>query len=82
MTESRRLILRDWNQQDIPSLVDGLNDLEVSKWLAMVPYPYTEQDARNFIQHCSQLSDGYEFAIVRKLDNGLIFFLIQYYKNR
>lgn len=72
MIESRRLILRDWNQQDIPSLVDGLNDLEVSKWLAMVPFPYTEQDARNFIQHCSQLSDGYEFAIVRKLDNCII----------
>ncbi len=72
MIESKRLILRDWNQQDIQSLVDGLNDLDVSRWLAMVPYPYTEQHAKNFIRYCSQLSDGYEFAVVRKLDNRVI----------
>ena len=44
--ESKRLILRNWEDGDVKDIVDGLNNLEVSKWMAGVPFPYTENDAR------------------------------------
>jgi RimJ/RimL family protein N-acetyltransferase len=37
--ETARLVLREWGPADVPDLVDGLNNLSVTKWLAFVPYP-------------------------------------------
>ena len=48
--ESKRLILRNWEDGDVNDIVEGLNNIEVAKWMAGVPYPYTENDARNFIE--------------------------------
>src|SRR5688500_18788275 len=39
--ETARLVLRDWTPADLPDLIEGLNDLSVSRWLAFVPHPYT-----------------------------------------
>lgn len=64
-----RLVLRDWTQADIPDLIEGLNDLRVSRWLAFVPHPYTNADAERWLAYCSQLPERgadreqYEFAI-------------------
>ncbi len=64
-----RLVLRDWAPSDIPDLIEGLNDLSVSQWLAFVPHPYTSADAERWLAYCAQLLDkgpdreNYEFAI-------------------
>ena len=64
-----RLIVRDWTPADIPDLIEGLNDLSVSRWLAFVPHPYTSADAEQWLRYCTQLSEkgpdreNYEFAI-------------------
>jgi RimJ/RimL family protein N-acetyltransferase len=64
-----RLLLRDWRPGDLPDLVEGLNDLRVSRWLASVPHPYTNADAERWLAFCAQLADKgfdreqYEFAI-------------------
>jgi RimJ/RimL family protein N-acetyltransferase len=64
-----RLVLRDWTPADIPDLIEGLNDLSVSRWLAFVPHPYTSADAERWLTYCTQLLDkcsereNYEFAI-------------------
>jgi len=50
--ETKRLILREWNKKDVNDSVQGLNNLEVSKWLALVPYPYTNKDAEKWINYC------------------------------
>lgn len=68
---SARLILRAWNNSDINDLVEGLNNIEVSKWLAFVPYPYTKEDAKKFIEYATK-SNNYEFAIVLKEENKVI----------
>lgn len=68
---SERLILRAWNDSDINDLVEGLNNIEVSKWLAFVPYPYTKEDAKKFIEYAKE-SNNYEFAIVLKKENKVI----------
>ena len=55
---SKRIILRDWKDEDIIDLQNGLNNINVSKWLASVPYPYTKQDAESFIAFSKQVGEN------------------------
>ena len=34
--ETERLVLREWNEYDIGDLIEGLNKIEVTKWLVFV----------------------------------------------
>ena len=34
--ESKRLILRNWEDSDVKDIVEGLNNIEVSKWMAVL----------------------------------------------
>lgn len=76
--ETARLLLREWQAADIPDLVDGLNNLDIARWLALVPHPYTELHAERWIEHCASESregssrSNYEFAIVLKSENKVI----------
>lgn len=76
--ETPRLLLRAWSQEDIPDLIEGLNDVHVSRWLAFVPHPYTQAAAESWITHCEQLSkqgrdsSDYEFAIELKTEHKVI----------
>lgn len=45
-----RLELRHLTNQDIDALARGVGNYDVSRWLAVVPYPYTGDDAQAFIQ--------------------------------
>lgn len=70
--ESERLILRSWKWEDIDDLVEGLNNLNVSKYLAYVPFPYTIDDAKKFLESAKlSNSKNLEFAIVLK-ENGKV----------
>lgn len=60
---TKRLTIRPWAEKDIADIVEGLNDFEVSKWLALVPHPYTIADAHDWVKHCQALTDGYEWAM-------------------
>ena len=72
--ESKRLILRNWEDGDIKDIVDGLNNLEVAKWMAGVPFSYTEDDARNFIERTKSNDENVKIAlaIVLKENNKVI----------
>lgn len=76
--ETQRLILREWGRRDVMDLVEGLNHIEVSKWLAFVPYPYTTSDAEKWIQYCvdttqkGEARNSYEFAIELKSEQKVI----------
>lgn len=74
--ETDRLILREWTLDDIDDLVEGLNNIEVSKWLGAIPYPYTKKDAEEWIKFCIQSAengeDSYYFAIELKENNKVI----------
>ena len=69
--ETDRLILRQWKLEDVSDVVEGLNNLNVSRWLAQVPFPYTEEDAKRFITKSIE-NDLYNFAIVLKEENKVI----------
>lgn len=76
--ETNRLILREWRVDDRADLIEGLNDLAVSQWLAYVPYPYTESDAEQWLKYCAAESlkgiarASYEFAIELKAEGKAI----------
>ncbi len=69
--ETDRLILRKWKLEDVDDIVDGLNNLNVTKWLSQVPFPYTKEDAKSFINKSID-NDLYNFAIVLKEENKVI----------
>ena len=69
--ETDRLILRQWNMNDIADTVEGLKNINVTKWLAGAPYPYTEKDAEDFVKKTID-NNLYNFAIVLKSENKVI----------
>lgn len=72
--DSKRLILRSWEDRDIADLVEGLNNINVAKWMAGVPYPYTQNDAKNFIERARNNDENVKIslAIVLKENNKVI----------
>ena len=72
--ESKRIILRSWKDDDISDLVEGLNNIEVSKWMAGVPFPYTVLDAKQFIERAKNIDENSKIylAIVLKENNKVI----------
>ena len=72
--DSKRLILRSYEDGDISDLVEGLNNIEVAKWMAGVPFPYTEKDAKDFIERTKNNDENskIELAIVLKENNELV----------
>ncbi len=69
--ETDRLILRQYKLSDSDDIVEGLNNLNVSKWMAFVPYPYTKQDAIKYITNSIE-KNLYNFAIILKKENKVI----------
>ena len=46
------VVLRPWRLDDVPAVTAACQDREIARWLAFVPEPYTEEDARFYIQDC------------------------------
>ena len=69
--ETDRLILRQFKIEDADDLVEELNNINITKWMSHTPYPYTKQDALDYIN--KSLNDKlYNFAIVLKENNKVI----------
>lgn len=72
--KTERLILRELEEKDNKKLVELVDDLEISQYLLVVPYPYTLNDANWFVNHCKEESSkdprtSYELGICDKEDN-------------
>jgi len=75
--ETKRLILRGLKKTDLGSLVENINNKKVSKWLLVVPYPYTKKDAINWMNDCAKKwkrkdQVGYPFGIELKEEKNII----------
>ncbi len=73
--EGKRIILRSWTNEDIGDLTEGLNNINVSRWLSTVPYPYTKSHAESFIfyaNHIAEAKGDILLAIVLKENNKVI----------
>ena len=74
--ETGRLILKEYKIEDIDNVVEGLNNINVSKWLADVPFPYTREDTKEFITYAlNNKINSYNFAIVLKSEKKVKFFI-------
>ena len=70
--ETERLILREWNLNDIDDMVEGLNNFNIAKNLT-TPFPYDKECAKNFIEkHLKHNEFDYTFAIELKEENKVI----------
>ncbi|MBW2995322.1 GNAT family N-acetyltransferase, partial [Candidatus Woesearchaeota archaeon] len=74
---TKRLILRDLEKKDLESLVKNVNNLNVSKYLSVVPYPYKKKDGEWFINHARGKAKqkprvDYDFGIALKEENKII----------
>ncbi len=73
--ETERLILRALHKDDATKLSKLANVKDVSRFLTSLPYPYSIEDAKEFIKRSKS---GYktgkqiEFAIIKKSSNKLI----------
>ena len=60
--ETERLRLRPYELSDIPALAPLIGVREVAANVLRVPHPYTEQDARTFINSCKESREA-AFAV-------------------
>ena len=67
---SRRLILRQYKKNDKESLIELLNDKEVSRWTERIPFPYTEKHADWWINNKPE--NDYVYAIVKNDNHSLV----------
>lgn len=69
--QTKRLKLREFDKDDIEGLVEVLDNINITKYLAVVPHPYDKEDAKGFIDKCKKRAEkeprlGYNFAIENK----------------
>ncbi len=69
--ETERLILREAELSDVKELVENLNNIKISGWIATMPYPYEEKDAKWWLDENEKKKKAnprrdYHFRIVLK----------------
>ena len=75
--ETDRLVLRQMTEKDVKDIVRNINNLNVSRWLAVVPYPYCKKDAINWIKKGKEYAkqkprSKYPFGIELKEEGKII----------
>ena len=75
--KTRRLILRPLKDSDAEDIVRGVGNLEVSKWLLVVPHPYSLEDAKTWIisnkkKWKDKNRDSYSYGIELKKEHRII----------
>ncbi len=70
MLPDMNIELRPFNLDDAASVASLVGDKEVSKWTSNIPFPYTEQDAIDWISYSNSKSLGKPNAV--QLDGRLV----------
>jgi RimJ/RimL family protein N-acetyltransferase len=68
---TERLVLRPVAQADLDAIVAGIGDLDVSRMLARVPYPYGRRDAESFFAATREAA-GRNIALTILDDGGVV----------
>jgi RimJ/RimL family protein N-acetyltransferase len=67
------LVLRPWRIEDAPAVAAACRDPEIPRWIPFVPSPYTDEDARTYVQGCIDAPEGrYPFAVTSSEDGRLL----------
>ena len=70
--ETVRLILRPYREEDVSELVPLIGAREVAATTLRIPYPYTEQIAREFIATTQHDAENVRQAVTLRSDGRLI----------
>ena len=75
--KTKRLVLRELKESDAQDIADNVNNVNVSKYLLVVPYPYSLKDAKDFIEHSVSVAKEnprteYNFGITLKTEGKVI----------
>lgn len=54
--KTKRLLIKELKNKDDKDLVENANDISVSRYLSIVPFPYKKKDAKWFINYCKKES--------------------------
>ena len=57
------LVLREWIEDDVPALVAACNDAEITRWIPVIPSPYTDADAIAFVRGEVPGAPEHSFAV-------------------
>jgi len=68
---SSRLLLKKPGPDDVEALVEQIGDWEVAKWLAKVPYPYTQDDANDWLTSGLQSELSFNTYLDERLIGGV-----------
>jgi len=71
--KTKRFILRPYRKEDRKDLVESVNDKVVSRYMAVIPYPYGLKDADKFLKKAVQIEKdkiGFAIEIEGKLCGG------------
>lgn len=69
---TERLILRPQREDDVDAIIAGLNDYEVTRYLTVVPFPYTEADAREWVERQTPAIPGEAHFAIELPGEGMI----------
>jgi RimJ/RimL family protein N-acetyltransferase len=64
------VVLRPWRIEDVPAVTAACQDPEIVRWLALVPQPYTEADARFYVQDCIDAPEERKPFAITDADSG------------
>jgi RimJ/RimL family protein N-acetyltransferase len=71
--ETKRLLLRPAQEKDAKGLAEGLNNKGMNKFVLGIPYPYTEENAKQYIKYASKTHENKEiFFIELKKEKKII----------
>jgi RimJ/RimL family protein N-acetyltransferase len=66
------IVLRPWRIEDVPAVTAACQDPEIARWLAFVPEPYTEADARFYVQDCIDAPDERKPFAITEAETGAV----------
>ena len=73
--ETARLILRPYKRADLPSIPPLIGDWEVARWLSRAPFPYTDQDARDWLGIARRIRwwrRGLPYVVTKREDGAVM----------
>ncbi len=70
MIETHRLILRPMRADDLDTLTSALNNFNVSRNTARIPFPYERKDAEAFFAMAGERSPGTLRLVITRKDGG------------
>jgi len=73
LLRTERLILRPPAEGDLGAMVTGLNDWDVARFLARVPFPYGDKDAASFLHAARRAAaEGTDLNLLVEKDSSVV----------